>query len=78
VPNPPPAELFTFYRCQRATLRARLAVAHLFEKDVRTPDKWPAQARAYLRLVLADARRLDALLRGRAGRRGRGLRAIGG
>ncbi len=68
LPNPPPAELFAFYRCQRATLRARLAVAHLFEKDVRTPDKWPAQARAYLRLVLADARRLDALLRGRAGR----------
>lgn len=78
VPNPPPAELFAFYRCQRATLRARLAVAHLFEKDVRTPDKWPAQARAYLRLVLTDARRLDALLRGRAGRKGRGPRAGGG
>jgi aminoglycoside phosphotransferase family enzyme len=64
LPNPPPAALFTFYRCHRATLRARLAVAHLFEKNVRTPDKWPAQAHAYLRLALADATRLSALLRG--------------
>ena len=64
LPDPPPAELFTFYRCHRATVRAWLAVAHLFEKDVRTPEKWPAQARAYLRLVVADAARLDALLRG--------------
>ncbi len=77
LPNPPPAELFTFYRCHRATLRARLAVAHLFEKDVRTPEKWPAQARDYLRLVTADTRRLDARLRGRADRGGRALRAIG-
>ena len=75
--HPPPAELFTFYRCHRATLRARLAVAHLFEKDVRTPEKWPAQARAYLRLVAADAWRLDALLRGRADRRGRVPHSIG-
>jgi aminoglycoside phosphotransferase family enzyme len=64
LPNPPPDALFTFYRCHRATLRARLAVAHLFEKNVRTPDKWPAQAHAYLRLALADATRLSALLRG--------------
>ncbi len=78
VPGPPPAALFAFYRCHRATLRARLAVAHLFEKDVRMPEKWPAQARAYLRLVAADAWRLDAMLRGCAGRRGRALRAIGG
>lgn len=77
LPHPPSAELFTFYRCHRATLRARLAVAHLFEKDVRTPEKWPAQARAYLRLVAADAWQLDALLRGRAGRRGRVPHAIG-
>lgn len=64
LPDPPPDALFTFYRCHRATLRARLAVAHLFEKTVRTPDKWPAQARAYLHLASADATRLGALLRG--------------
>ena len=77
LPHPPSAELFTFYRCHRATLRARLAVAHLFEKDVRTPEKWPTQARAYLRLVVADAVRLDALLRGRGGRGG-GARCAAG
>ena len=77
LPHPPSAELFTFYRCHRATLRARLAVAHLFEKDVRTPEKWPAQARAYLRLVVADAVRLDALLRGQGGRGGGARRAAG-
>ena len=60
APNPPPPEVFTFYRCHRASLRARLAVAHLFEKEVRTSEKWPAQARSYLRLVAADAQRLDA------------------
>jgi aminoglycoside phosphotransferase family enzyme len=68
LPNAPPPELVDFYRCHRATLRARLAVAHLFEKDVRTPEKWPAQARAYLRLAARNARRLDARLRARAGR----------
>jgi aminoglycoside phosphotransferase family enzyme len=78
VRDAPPAALFAFYRCHRATLRARLAVAHLFEKDVRTPEKWPAQARDYLHLVAADAWRLDAMLRGSAGRRGFALRAIGG
>jgi aminoglycoside phosphotransferase family enzyme len=78
VPDPPPPAVCAFYRCHRAALRARLAVAHLFEKDVRTPEKWPAQARAYLRLVVPDAWRLDAMLRGSAGRRGSALRAIGG
>ncbi len=63
VPHPPPAALLAFYRCHRASLRARLAVAHLFEEHPRTPEKWPAQARAYLRLVVPDAFRLDALLR---------------
>ena len=77
APNPPPPEVFTFYRCHRASLRARLAVAHLFEKEVRTSEKWPAQARSYLRLVAADAQRLDAMLRRRAGRQGRAGHAIG-
>ena len=56
-------ELFMFYRCHRATLRARLAVAHLLEADPRTPEKWPLLARAYLRLAGADAARLERSLR---------------
>jgi uncharacterized protein len=48
-------ELFVFYRCHRATLRARLAIAHLLEPEPRTPEKWPALARAYLRLAGSDA-----------------------
>ncbi len=61
-------ELFLFYRCHRATLRARLAMAHLLEPEMRTPEKWPALARAYLRLAHADAVRLERSLRKRAGR----------
>src|SRR6516164_12461 len=48
------AELFLFYRCHRATLRARLAIAHLFEPNPRTPQKWPRLAREYLRIAAAD------------------------
>lgn len=55
-------ELFAFYRCHRATLRARLAAAHLLEPDPRTPDKWRRQAGAYLRLAARDARRIDRFL----------------
>jgi aminoglycoside phosphotransferase family enzyme len=52
-------ELFTFYRCYRATLRARLAIAHLLEPNPRTPPKWPRLARTYLQLAADDAKRLD-------------------
>ena len=41
-------ELFLFYRCHRATLRARLAIAHLLEENPRTPEKWPRLSRLYL------------------------------
>jgi aminoglycoside phosphotransferase family enzyme len=61
-------ELFLFYRCHRATLRARLAIAHLLEPAPRTPEKWPRLARLYLRLATADAIHLERLLRTRAGR----------
>ncbi|SKA35874.1 Aminoglycoside phosphotransferase family enzyme [Enhydrobacter aerosaccus] len=54
--------LFTFYRCYRATLRARLAIAHLLEPRPRTPEKWPRLAGRYLDLALADARRLECML----------------
>ena len=61
-------ELFLFYRCHRAALRARLAIAHLLEPNPRTPEKWPRLARVYLRLAAADARRLEASLKKRRGR----------
>jgi aminoglycoside phosphotransferase family enzyme len=56
-------ELFTFYRCHRATLRARLTIAHLLEPNARTPEKWPQLAITYLRLAADDARRLHRMLR---------------
>ncbi len=55
-------ELFAFYRCYRATLRARLAVAHLLEPNPRTPAKWPRLGRDYLDLAVQDARRLQRFL----------------
>jgi uncharacterized protein len=58
------AELFVFYRCHRAMLRARLAIAHLLEPEPRTPEKWPALARAYLRLAASDAVWLERSLKG--------------
>jgi aminoglycoside phosphotransferase family enzyme len=60
--------LFAFYRCHRATLRARLAIAHLLEPNPRTPEKWPRLARIYLRLAEADAMRLERLIRTRPDR----------
>jgi len=54
--------LFLFYRCYRASLRARLAIAHLFEPHPATPAKWPKIAREYLELGLKDAIRLEHLM----------------
>ena len=59
----PVEELFTFYRCHRATLRARLAIAHLLEEHPRTPEKWPRLAATYLKLAEKSARKLEASLR---------------
>ena len=61
-------ELVTFYRCHRATLRARLAIAHLLEPNPRTPEKWPRLARQYLDLAASDAVKLQRLLRTPGGR----------
>jgi aminoglycoside phosphotransferase family enzyme len=61
-------ELFTFYRCHRASLRARLTIAHLLEPHPRTPEKWPRLAREYLGVAAADAVRLEKLLRTPRGR----------
>jgi aminoglycoside phosphotransferase family enzyme len=54
--------LFLFYRSHRAMLRARLSIAHLFDANPRTPEKWPRQARTYLELAAADAAQLERLL----------------
>lgn len=47
----PPEALVRFYKAYRAALRAKIAVWHLREADVREPDKWPALARTYLDLA---------------------------
>ena len=56
------ADLFIFYRCYRATLRARLAIAHLFEPKARTPAKWRQMALKYLQLASKDGDRLCRIL----------------
>jgi len=68
LPNGISDELFQFYRCSRATLRARLAIAHLREPNPRTPEKWPRLARSYLAIAAADARRLERSLKRRTNR----------
>ena len=55
----PTEELFTFYYCHRAMLRARLAIAHLLEARPRTPEKWPRLCASYLSLAKKSARRLE-------------------
>lgn len=64
----PGPELFLFYRIHRAALRAHLAIAHLSEPNPRTPEKWPQQARAYLKIAGRDAWHLERLLNSPGGR----------
>ena len=58
----PAAELLAFYRCYRAILKARLALAHLLEPAPRTPAKWLPLAKRYLALADAEARRIELIL----------------
>ena len=44
----PPPSLVAFYKRLRATIRARLAIMHLLDLDVRQPDHWRRQALDYL------------------------------
>jgi uncharacterized protein len=60
--NGPSAALFRFYRCYRATLRARLVIAHLIEPNPRTPEKWLPLSREYLRIAAKDALLLEQML----------------
>ncbi|MBS0534025.1 MAG: hypothetical protein JSR72_08205 [Proteobacteria bacterium] len=64
----PADELFAFYRCHRATLRARLAIAHLYEEHPRMPEKWPRQCMDYLGIAARGARQLERMLRRPSGR----------
>ena len=57
-----PTGLFLFYRISRATLRARLAIAHMLDPKPRTPEKWPRLARTYLAIARIDALKLERLL----------------
>lgn len=61
----PPQEVFLFYRCHRATLRASLAIAHLLEPNPRTPEKWPRAAKAYLNSAVRNASELETLIKRR-------------
>ena len=45
---PPTSELLKVYGVNRYLTRARLAINHLRDAEIRTPRKWPAQARCYL------------------------------
>jgi aminoglycoside phosphotransferase family enzyme len=44
----PPAGLIDFYTAARASLRARLSLAHLLDPEPREPAKWAPQAERYL------------------------------
>lgn len=59
----PKPELFLFYRCHRAALRARLAIAHVLEPNPRTPEKWRQRTHDYLRIAARDAVSLQRLLK---------------
>jgi uncharacterized protein len=64
----PGTGLFLFYRINRAMLRARLSIAHLMDRNPRTPEKWPRLTRTYLAIATLDARKLERLLAARPDR----------
>lgn len=49
--GPPPDRLLAFYTAFRASLRARLALAHLLEPKPREPEKWVPLAKQYLAIA---------------------------
>ena len=60
-----PDALFSFYRCYHATVRARLAAAHLLEPEIGSPDGWRDLSHQYLALAATGATVLDAFLAAR-------------
>ena len=59
----PPTMLVDFYAARRAVLRAKLAVWHLRDRDVRSATAWPDVARDYLELAAAHCDRLVSIQR---------------
>lgn len=57
----PPA-LVDFYKAVHALIRARLAVLHLEDAQIRQPEKWPAETRARLDTAERFARHCSALV----------------
>ncbi|KRB99565.1 hypothetical protein ASE11_07630 [Hydrogenophaga sp. Root209] len=55
----PPRTVLQLYTAHHALVRARLSLAHLFDPQPRTPERWVPQARRYLMQAQAA---LDALL----------------
>jgi aminoglycoside phosphotransferase family enzyme len=53
-----PDELARFYKTFRACLRAKIAIWHIADHDVRDTEKWRARANDYLRLAESYAVRL--------------------
>lgn len=67
--DPIPDVLFAFYRCYRASLRARLSIAHLLAPKPRTPEKWRSLAKTYLAIAEGAAQQIETDLNSRANRR---------
>lgn len=55
--------LLPLYTAHRALLRARLAMAHLFDPQPRSPEKWPPLAQRYIAQALAAVAAFEALRR---------------
>jgi len=54
--------LYAFYRSYRATMRARLVIAHLVAPDGRSPERWRPLAARYLAVALAEATAIEGAL----------------
>jgi len=59
----PSPRLLDFYKCHRACLRSKLAFWHLQEANIRQPERWPKQTRAYFKLAGSYADRIVAAAR---------------
>jgi aminoglycoside phosphotransferase family enzyme len=54
-----PRLMVDFYKCYRAYLRAQIAIWHLNEPDIQTPEKWRGRALQYLALAQGYLARID-------------------
>src|SRR5690606_27479579 len=58
--EPPQPRLMTFYSVFRATLRARICLAHLDDPGPVETERWLRKARVYLQFTQQELRRLPA------------------